>query len=322
MKLRIAGVTFFALIMMTSMLSTVSSQTSNQPLSPRQQWKNIDDISQITCKEGLVLLEKANGAPACVSPNAYLRLVDRGWGMWDSSIMTNRPNMMQEVMGHVVRDPNLSQQLHSMIQQNQNLWYDVSPQLKQDPQVLQNMMMPMMNDPQSRQQMIEMMQQNPQMMQSVRNNNMMMGMIQGNMPLPSSQTPMGDHMMNQGVKGPMMGQKGQMGGSMMGQNMMGQGMMEPMMNQGMMMHNPQMMNSMMNQMMNNPQTKTMMQNMMMQNQYHMQAMIDQGMVGPMLGPMMNDPQLQQEMLDLMMQHRDMMMNLRQNQQFMNSLNQP
>lgn len=316
--LRIAPVALFAVIITVGILTSAAfSQTPNQPMPPRHQWENMHDVSQIVCKEGLVLLEKANGSPACVSPNAYLRLVDRGWGMWNSDLMSDRPNMMQGIMGQVIRDPNLSQQLHSTIQQNQNLWYDVSPQLKQklqqNPQLLQNMMMPIMDDPKLRQQMIETMQQHQQMMQSVQNNNMMMGMIQGNVPVPSNQTKMG---------GPMMGQQGHMGGPMMGKNMMHQNMMGQMTSQGMMMHNPQMMNSMMNQMMNNPQTKNMMQNMMMQNPYHMQAMIDQGMIGPMVGPMMNDPQLQQQMLDMMMQHQGMMMDLRQNQQFMNSLNQP
>ncbi len=310
----VVGIVFLVILLSSTTILTndAFSQTPNQPLPPRQQWKNMDDVSQVTCREGLVLLEKTTGAPACVSPNAYLRLIDRGWGMWDPTIMSNRQNMMQGVMSQIIRDPNMSQQLHTMIQQKPNLWYDSPNQLRQQiqqyPDSFQNIMIPMMNDPQLRQQMIEMMQQNQQMMQSIQSNNIMMGMIRGNIPLPLNQTTT-------------------MGGGEEGQNTMGQGgmmMRGPMMGQGMMMHNPQVMQGLMNQMLNDPQMGAAMRGMMIQNPYHMESMMmpmNQGMVGHMFSPMMNDPELRQQMLDLMVQHRDMMMELRQNQQFMNSLNQ-
>jgi len=124
--------------------------------------------------------------------------------------------------------------------------------MKNRPMMMQNVMGQMMQDPNLSQQMIDNMMNNPQMMQSMMGNNQMMGMMRG---------------------GPMMGQ-GQMGGPMMGQGMMGKGMM---------MQNPQMMNSMMNQ-------------------------------------MMNDPELRQQMFDAMMNHKEMMQMMMHNQQFMNQLN--
>lgn len=327
METTLPTVTFLTLILISAAMLTgnASFQTPDQSIPPRQQWRQANDISQISCATGLVLIQKVNGAPACVSPDAYLRLVDRGWGMWDPTIMSNRPNMMQGVIDQAIRDPVLSKHLHSMAQQEKTLWYDVSPQLKQqlqeDSQILQSTMMPIMNDPQLRQQMIEMMQQSPQIMQSIRNNNMMMQMIQGSIPLPSNQTGMtgttGDLVMSKGLKGSMMENQGKMRDQTMGQNMMGQ-----MMEWGMMMHNPQMMQNMMVQMMNDPQMRAMMQSMMIQNPHHRQSMVNQGMAGPMVGSMINDPQLREQMLDMMMQHQDMMMSLRQNQQFLNSLNQP
>jgi hypothetical protein len=62
-------------------LAEISGEETIIP--PRKQWKEISDIDQLTCKEGLLLLQKNNGAPACVSSSAYLGLVDRGYGMFE-----------------------------------------------------------------------------------------------------------------------------------------------------------------------------------------------------------------------------------------------
>ena len=55
------------------------SHIDNPILPPHQQWRLGQDINELTCKEGFVLITKANGMPACISPNSYLRLTDRGW---------------------------------------------------------------------------------------------------------------------------------------------------------------------------------------------------------------------------------------------------
>ena len=54
--------------------------------------------NQIVCADGKVLMMKNMGMSACVNPNSYLRLADRGWGNWDMNMMTNDPQQMQRVM--------------------------------------------------------------------------------------------------------------------------------------------------------------------------------------------------------------------------------
>ncbi len=135
---------------------------------------------QITCVDGKVLMMKNTGTPACVNPDSFLRLADRGWGNWDMSMMTNNPQQMQRVMNSMMNNP-----------QTGNLWYDImknDPQHMQpmmnnnwtmnNPQMMGPMMGPMMNsmmdDPELRQQMMNNMMMNPQMMQSMMNNQQFM----------------------------------------------------------------------------------------------------------------------------------------------------
>ena len=42
--------------------------------SPRQQWKQLPDPDILTCKDDLILLQKTNGSPACVSSTTYLKI--------------------------------------------------------------------------------------------------------------------------------------------------------------------------------------------------------------------------------------------------------
>ncbi|MFB5597633.1 MAG: hypothetical protein ACE5RJ_01265 [Nitrosopumilaceae archaeon] len=300
-------ITLFSL----SQQAIAQNQMGMNMMSPRQQWMTINDINELNCRDDLVLMTKANGTPACVSPHAYFRLVDRGWGHFDDSLYVNRQQMMQNLMGHMVRDPGLMQPMHQMILQDQqqviamtDLWYD---SVKQNPQVMSNFMMSAMNNTDLRQQMIDSMIQNPQMMQAMKGNNQIMGMMQG---------------------GSMMGQGQMMGGPMMGQGMMGQNMMsQPLVGQHMTMRNPDVMNNMMNQMMQNPQMMQHMHDMMLQNPYHMQRMMGSHMtstVGPMMNPMMeqmmNDPEIREQMFELMMQHQEFMQSMIDNQQLQQQLN--
>ncbi len=134
-------------------------------MSPKQQWMMTNNIDDITCREAMVLIIRgANATPACVSPNAYLRLMDRGWGMFDANIMADRPQMMQSVASQMIQNPQMMQQMREMMVDN--------------PQQMRDMMGPMMqnimNDPELRQQMIDQMMQRQQLMQELMQNQQFM----------------------------------------------------------------------------------------------------------------------------------------------------
>jgi len=327
----IATITVLSVLMLSPILTSqaFAQMQMDQPfIPPRQQWKMANDISELTCRENHVLLTKINGAPACVSPHAYFKLVDRGWGPFNDSIFADRPLMTQNLMGYMVRDPGLMQPMHNMILQDQQQTQAMSSNwnniIKQDPQVMRNFMMPIMDNTDLRQQMIDQMMTNQPMMQSMRGNNQMMNMMKGGPMMDQGQMmggSMGQGMMDKGMMSGSMGQ-GMMGGSM------GQGMMaQPLVDRPMTMRNPDIMNNMMNRMMQNPELIQQMQEMMLQNPYHMQRMMGPQMsstvgpaMNPMIGPMMNDPELREQMLELMMQNQQFMQSMIENQQLQQQLN--
>ena len=164
-------------------------------MSPRQQWMMTNTIDDITCREGKVLMVRgANATPACVSPTAYLRLADRGWGNFDLNMMANNPQQMQRVMNGMMNNPQIAQNWQDMMannpQQIQNMVDQMTSSMMKNPKSMGPMMNTIMNDPEFRQQMVNMMMTNPQMMDTMRGNNQMMNIMRGGM-------------MNQGMTGMM-----------------------------------------------------------------------------------------------------------------------
>ena len=189
----------------------------------------------------------------CVNPNTSLRLADRGWGNFDMNMMMrNNPQQFQVLANSMLNNPTTSKLWYDVgFDPNitQNLADQITSSMMQNPQKMNPMMNFMMSDPELRQQMLDMMMQNQEMMQTIRGNSTMMGMI------TMDGQPM---MMNQGMKGmmndpelrqqmlDMMINDPQMMQDMMNNrhmmNMMNQGMMMgPMMGSEMMMNNKNMM---------------------------------------------------------------------------------
>ncbi|MFZ8937678.1 MAG: hypothetical protein ACO2Y5_05435 [Nitrosopumilaceae archaeon] len=266
----------------------------NVVIPPRQQWKEISDIDQLTCKEGLLLLQKNNGAPSCVSSSAYLKLVDRGYGMFDSEIMMKRPMMMNNLIERMTSDQMIMNHWHEMMINDktmmQKTMQDWISQMKDNPKFLANMMGPMTSDANLREQMIETMKQHGVMMSS----------LQGH---PRWMDSVHDEMM----------------GSGMGQNQ-GHGMH---MNcswcpeyeehythehSRSFSHSDRIMDMMHHMWINNEMT-TDMHDYMIENPSHMAQMSGQ-MMGPMLGHMMDDPELRQQMIEMMLEHPEFMNSIR------------
>lgn len=56
------------------------TDTSETTLSPLKQFRSGTEAEDISCKEGLQLVIKANdGSPACVTQKTMLKLIERGW---------------------------------------------------------------------------------------------------------------------------------------------------------------------------------------------------------------------------------------------------
>ena len=147
--------------------SSFAPQQEEDTLSPYHQWKKFADPDTMTCKQGNLLLQKNNGVPVCVMPSTYLKLIDRGYGNFDSSIMSKRPVMMNHLMQHMVSDEKLVYHWHEMLQRNPNMMKqtmdDWVSQMNDDSELLKNMLGPMTSDAQLREKMIETMKNHPNM---------------------------------------------------------------------------------------------------------------------------------------------------------------
>jgi len=63
--------------------NSIYAQMGTPMMSPRQQWMMTNNIDDITCREGLALMVRTSGTPACVTPSTYLRFVDLGMGNFE-----------------------------------------------------------------------------------------------------------------------------------------------------------------------------------------------------------------------------------------------
>jgi len=292
------------IILITTMTPSLILNSSGQEstfIPPRQQWKTISEIDELTCKEGLVLLQKNNGAPACVSPHTYLKLVDRGYGMFDSSIMMNRPAMINDLMQNMASTESLMQHWHLMMindssMMNKTITNWIS-QMKKNPEFLSNILGPMTSDPQIREQMVKQMRNHPQMENALQQNPKWMDAV---------------HRMPSGMD-----------------SQMGHGPQQGM-NQGMQMsecmwcseydhesyadHDMGFLNSdrvmdIIHTIWINPNLAQDMHDFMLQNPIHMANIVDQ-MMEPILELMMNDPEIRQQMMELMLENPELMDSIR------------
>ena len=122
-------------------------------MTPHQQWKKFTNIDMITCKSGHLLLQKSNGNPACVMPSTYLKLVDRGYGPHNQSMMEKNPEMMNHFMTGMVTNERLMHHWHEMMQKNPAMMMqtldDWVSQIKENPELLKNMLGPIASEPES-----------------------------------------------------------------------------------------------------------------------------------------------------------------------------
>lgn len=258
-------------------------------MPPHQQWEKLADPDTLICKQGYLLLQKSNGNPSCVSPSTYLKLVQRGYGNYDASIMNKRPEMINALIQSMVSNQSIMYHWHQMMQKNPRIMTDAmsnwASQMKDNPALLKNMLGPMTSDPQLREKMVNIMKNHTHMENSLKMNSQWMDSV------------------HHQVRNPETGQGTHLACSWCSDYQAHATQSNPVeySSDGIMtmMHN-MWMHSGMSQDMNT---------VMLQNPSHMAYMSEQ-MMEPMLNVIMDNEDLRQQMIDLMLEHQDFMNTIR------------
>ncbi|AFS80097.1 hypothetical protein NKOR_00905 [Candidatus Nitrosopumilus koreensis AR1] len=273
----------------------LTSSFAESIIPPHRQWTQFNDISKITCKDGLILLQKSNGFPACVSSTAYLKLIDRGYGMFDSKILKDRPMMMNDLMTNMASNTSIMHHWHEMMQNDptmmKNTMKNWISKMKENPKFLKNMMGPITSDPELRQEMIEHMKKHPVMEQSLKDHPMWMASVHE----PMMGSTMGSGM-NQGMHSGMCSWCPEYEHNMQH------------VSHASFTNSDRMMNIIHHMWIDDKMVQDM-HEFMLENPEHMKQMSEQ-MMGPILGFMMDDTEIRQQMIDLMLDHEDFMNSIR------------
>lgn len=263
--------------------------------SPRNQWEQLPDPDKLTCKDGLILLQKTNGFPSCVSPYTFLKLIDRGYGKFDSSQLMNRPDMMANLMKSMVADSQLMNHWHTMmINDSKALQQTMSNlifQLKENPEFMANIMVLMINNPELREQMIEDMKNHSQMMISFQKH-------------PGWMHSVHQPIMNSNMKKKM--------NSVTNEDYDCSWCQEIKQNNlptHQDFHNPQTMENMLHHLWINENMRTQMHDFMFKNPNHMSLMTN-SMTKPILKKMMDEPELRGQMIEMMLEDQEFMDSIR------------
>jgi hypothetical protein len=278
-----------------------SFSQENLIFSPRQQWKQLPDPDILTCKDGLILLQKTNGSPACISSTTYLKLIDRGYGKFDSSQLMKRPEMMTHLMDGMVVQPQLMSHWHTMMENDPKIMQqsisDMVLQLKENPKSLANIMGPMTTNLELREEMIEHMKKHDQMMISFQEHPGWM---------ESVHQPMMGSSMNQEISS---GMHGKTECSWCPEKSIDLQAHQDF-------HRPKIMEDMIHPIWINEKMRSQMHELMLENPQHMDLMTDET-IDPILGFMMDDIELRQQMIDMMLEHPEFMNSIRHENQFTN-----
>lgn len=281
-----------------------------QQMTPHQQWKKFTDIDMMTCKSGHLLIQKNNGNPACVMPSTYLKLVDRGYGSHNQSMMDKHPEMMNHLMNSMASNDQLMSHWHEMIQNDPDMMIQTMDdwvlQMKNNPELLKNMLAPMTSDPELREKMIHTMKNHSQMENHLKSHSAWMDSV--HQPVSSGMSH-GDSEMGCPMCDKMM-EKKRLDNCPWCSNYKDHSMSSHSMNPHSMTMtgSDKMMDVIHHVWINSEMTKDM-HSMMLEDSSHM-AMMSHQMMEPMLNAVMDDEDLREQMIELMLQHKDFMNSIR------------
>lgn len=262
-----------------------------QQMPLHQQWKKIADIDMLTCKSGNLLIQKSNDNPACVMPSTYLKLIDRGYGVYNQSLMNKNPEMMNNLMNSMASNEKLMSHWHEMMQTDPTMMMktldDWILQMKNNPELLKNMLSPMTSDPELRKKMIHTMKIHPQMETHLKLDSAWMDSI------------------HQPIMGSEMGQEMHQSGCTWCPHYEHNSMKS----HGMTMSGSSKMMDMIHHVWINSEMTKDMHSLMLEDPSHM-AMMSNQMMEPILNAVMDDEDLREEMIELMLQYEDFMNSIR------------
>lgn len=287
----------FTVVLSISVIPILFENTFAQEITPpRKQWKQLPDLEILTCKAGMLLLQKSDGSPACVLPSTYLKLVDRKYGKYDSVLLAKQPGMIDNLLNDMVSNPNMMQHWHDMMIQNPNMMQDTMnlwiPKMKDDPNFLTKFMDPMINDPKIREKMITEMKGHPKMMNTLKENNKWMYSVHEKMTGTGMDSPMGQ---NYSPHTDM------------------QSNTHNTMQHVMYFHNQEIMMDMMHHMWVTDSVRDKMTEFMLENPTHMNFMTDQ-LMSQILNSMMDDSTLRPQMIEIMLENTEFMNSIRHDNQ--------
>ncbi|QMU55501.1 MAG: hypothetical protein GKS07_04915 [Nitrosopumilus sp.] len=259
--------------------------------SPHQQWEKFADIDMITCKPGYLLILKTGGNPLCVTPATYLKLVDRGYGNYDPSIMSQRPAMSNDLMHAMISNESLMQHWHEMMQKNTTVKMKTAANwishVRDDPDLLKNILDPIASDPKLRLAMIDVMENHTHMETSLKQHSGWMDSVHHPMINPEKANVTGNSACTWCTEYQMHGNDEYLNEFTSHDRMM----------------------AMIHAMWLNLKTSQDLHRMMLENPVHMGQMSKQ-MMDPVLNMVMDDERLRQQMIDLLLEHQDFMNTVR------------
>ena len=259
--------------------------------TPRQQWNQLPDPDNLTCKSGLILLQKIDGSPSCVSPSTYMKLVDRGYGKFDSSQLMKRSEMMLSLMQEITKDTRLTTHWHTMMKNDPKILRQAMSEmvinLKANTTLLGHVIEPMMANSEIQKEMITQMKKNDQMMMSLQDNPKWMNSVHGSPINPDidEQNECSECMHTDTIQNSKIHD----------------------------FHQPKIMEAMVHHIWINEKMRNQMQFFMLENPVHMKIMANQ-LMGPILENIMSDPDLRQQMVLLMMDNQEFMNSIRHENQ--------
>lgn len=283
----------FTSVLSISLVSILFENTFAQEIiPPRKQWKEVPDMEILTCKPGMMLLQKSDGSPTCITPSTYLKLIDRKYGKYDSTLFVKRPEMIDNLLGNMVSNQNMMQHWHDMMIQNPNMMRETVnvwiPKMKYDSNFLKKFMDPMINDPKIREKMITKMKEHNMMTNTLQENTMWMHSVH-------------EEITGEGMNSPM-GQNHSTHADM-------QSNTHDTMQHAMSFHNQDIMMDMIHHIWVNDSMRDKMTEFMLGNPNHMHLMTDQ-LMGQILNSMMDDSTLRQQMIDIMLENTEFMNSIR------------
>ncbi len=268
--------------------ATLESSFAQQDVSPHQQWKKSADLDELSCKQGYLLFLKTHGGyPMCVFPSTYLKLVDRGFGNYDRSIMDNRPEMMNVLMHTMVSHTGLMQHWHEMMQKNPLIMTQVTEnwtsQIKNNPDLLKNVLGHLTSDPNLRLAMVDVMKSHSRMEVELKQNSEWMDSVHH--PIVNPEFVDGERQSACDWCPEYKKHQNDESSIRFG--------------------NHDIMMDMMHEIWLDSELNHDLHSMMLQNPFHLRYMPEQ-LTNSMLNSVMDDEDLRLQMIDLLLQHRDFM----------------